>query len=109
MRTLAASTSAPDADRRAEAGVAAGRIGPNAAIQLIVALETRGESEVLARLFHEAGREAWLAHPPQELIPARDAALLHVGLRRLLPPHRAEDALAEAGRLTAGYLSRRRS
>jgi divinyl protochlorophyllide a 8-vinyl-reductase len=97
MRTLAAS--APDA--RAET---AGRIGPNAAIQLIAALRRRGEDEALEQLFARAGRKAWLDAPPQRMILAREAAGLHVGLRRLLPRARAEAALREAGALTAQYL-----
>lgn len=88
----------PDAEARSD------RIGPNAAIQLIAALKSLGETEALNRLFAESGREAWLKNPPQEMIPTSDAARLHIGLRGLLPAPRAEAALAVAGGLTADYL-----
>lgn len=82
----------------------AGRIGPNAAIQLIAALRKRGEDEALERLFRDAHLESWLSHPPESMIDQTAAARLHIGLRRDLPPARAQAALAEAGRLTAAYL-----
>jgi len=82
----------------------AGRIGPNAAIQLIAALRNRSEDEALDRLFRSAHLEGWLSHPPETMIDQTDAARLHMGLRRALPPARAQAALAEAGRLTAAYL-----
>ena len=80
------------------------RIGPNAVIQLVVALPALGETKAMSRLFKESGRDAWLEAPPEEMIPASEAARLHVGLRRILPTTRAEVALATAGHLTADYL-----
>jgi divinyl protochlorophyllide a 8-vinyl-reductase len=80
------------------------RIGPNAVIQLIAALKALGETEAMTRLFTQADRGAWLKAPPGEMIPASDAARLHIGLRDLLPAPRAEAALALAGQLTADYL-----
>jgi divinyl protochlorophyllide a 8-vinyl-reductase len=38
------------------------------------------------------------------MVAESEAARLHVGLRAILPPPRAEAALAQAGRLTADYL-----
>jgi divinyl protochlorophyllide a 8-vinyl-reductase len=80
------------------------RIGPNAVIQLVAALKALGETEAMTRLFDEADRAAWMKAPPEEMIPASDAARLHIGLRDHLPAPRAEAALALAGRLTADYL-----
>jgi divinyl protochlorophyllide a 8-vinyl-reductase len=80
------------------------RIGPNAVIQLVAALEALGETEAMTRLFAEADRSQWIETPPGDMIPASDAARLHVGLRGLLPSPRAEAALTMAGALTADYL-----
>ena len=99
MKTLA-SISAPDAER----SVPADRIGPNAAIQLIAALQRRGETVALTQLFCATGLEAWLTEPPGEMIAASDAARLHVGLRQVMPEARAAAVLTEAGRLTGDYL-----
>ena len=75
------------------------RIGPNAVIQLITALKALGETEAMTLLFTQADRAAWLKVPPGEMIPASDAARLHIGLRDLIPAPRAEAALALAGQL----------
>ena len=80
------------------------RIGPNAVIQLVAALKALGETGPMARLFQDTGHGAWLESPPETMIPASEAARLHVGLRRLLPEARAAAALAMAGGLTADYL-----
>ena len=72
----------------------AGRIGPNAAIQLVAALRHRGEEEALRRVFRSAGLEDWLSHPPEKMIDQRAAARLHIGLRSVLPPDRADAVLA---------------
>jgi divinyl protochlorophyllide a 8-vinyl-reductase len=81
-----------------------GHIGPNAVIQLVAALKALGETEAMERLFADANRSAWIENPPSTMIPAPEAARLHVGLRDVLPVERAEAALAVAGRLTAEYL-----
>jgi len=81
-----------------------GHIGPNAVIQLVAALKALGENEAMERLFADADRSAWIAAPPSSMIPAHEAARLHVGLRRVLPENRAEAVLSLAGRLTAEYL-----
>lgn len=80
------------------------RIGPNAVIQLVAALKALGETDAMSRLFKDAGHDAWIESPPEKMIPASEAARLHVGLRRLLPEPRAAAALAMAGGLTADYL-----
>lgn len=81
-----------------------GHIGPNSVIQLVAALKQLGETEAMERLFARADRAAWIENPPSSMIPAGEAARLHVGLRDVLPIDRAEAALALAGRLTAEYL-----
>jgi len=81
-----------------------GHIGPNAVIQLVAALKALGETEAMEALFAQADRSAWIESPPSSMIPANEAARLHVGLRGVLPTERAEAALSLAGRLTAEYL-----
>jgi divinyl protochlorophyllide a 8-vinyl-reductase len=104
MSNRRASISALETLRSHDAPASPDRIGPNAVVQLIAALEALGETEAMLRLFKEAGRDAWLDTPPHEMIASSEAARMHVGLRRVLPAPRAEAALAEAGRLTADYL-----
>jgi divinyl protochlorophyllide a 8-vinyl-reductase len=104
MNNRRASNSALELPRSHPVAENPDRIGPNAVIQLIAALKALGETEAMSRLFRETGSDAWLESPPEKMIPASEAARLHVGLRRCLPEPRAEAALALAGGLTADYL-----
>ena len=103
MRTQQALMSALDRDAGATAP-ASGRIGPNAAIQLIAALKARGEEAALRSIFRMADCEDWLEHPPTRMIDETAAARLHAATRRMLPPARATATLADAGTLTGDYL-----
>lgn len=78
----------------------AGRIGPNAILQLVDVLERRGESDLCRRVLAEAG----VAPPPRDagMLPEGDCAAVHQALRRLSPE--AERLLEEAGLATGDYI-----
>jgi len=104
MRTRQARTSTLETTESRTSNSHPGRVGPNAAIQLIAALQRAGETDLLDRLFDAAGRSEWLREPPASLIDERDAARLHLTLRDMASPALAEQILADAGRSTADYL-----
>jgi divinyl protochlorophyllide a 8-vinyl-reductase len=78
----------------------AGRIGPNAILQLVDVLERRGEGELLSAVLAEAG----VQRPPRDagMLPEGDCAAVHQVLRRV--SSRAEALLAEAGLATGDYI-----
>ncbi|MDP3194932.1 bacteriochlorophyll 4-vinyl reductase [Tabrizicola sp.] len=78
----------------------AGRIGPNAILQLVDVLERRGEGDLCRAVLAEAG----VARPSREsgMLPEADCAAVHQALRRLTPE--AEGVLAEAGLATGDYI-----
>lgn len=78
----------------------AGRIGPNAILQLVDVLERRGEGELLSAVLAEAG----VQRPSREagMLPEADCAAVHQALRRLTPA--AEALLEEAGLATGDYI-----
>jgi divinyl protochlorophyllide a 8-vinyl-reductase len=78
----------------------AGRIGPNAILQLVDVLERRGDVDLCRRVLMEAG----VARPPRDagMLPEADCAAVHQALRRLTP--QAEALLAEAGLATGDYI-----
>lgn len=78
----------------------AGRIGPNAILQLVDVLERRGEGDLCRAVLAEAR----VARPPREagMLPEADCAAVHQALRRLSPE--AEGLLAEAGLATGDYI-----
>lgn len=83
---------------------ATGRIGPNAALQLLAAVAA-GEGEgMAARSLAEAGiaDPRLLADPG--LLPVAEVTALHRALLQLLGPQRARALAARAGRRTAAYL-----
>lgn len=79
----------------------AGRIGPNAVLQLIPVLQSRTGPILTARLMAEAG----LQGPPPDhgLMPEGPAHRLHRALRQARPAE-AAGILAEAGSRTADYI-----
>lgn len=83
------------------AGPEAGRIGPNAVLQLLPVVERVGGRQGVDRLMAGAG----LASVPDgsQMIPEGDAVSLHRQLRRQ-EPALAEALAAEAGRGTADYI-----
>jgi divinyl protochlorophyllide a 8-vinyl-reductase len=78
----------------------AGRIGPNAILQLIDVLERRGDGELLSAVLAEAG----VLRPPRDagMLPERDCAAVHQALRRLATG--AEGLLEAAGLATGDYI-----
>lgn len=82
----------------------AGRIGPNAILQLVEVLERRGEGDLLSAVLAEAG----VARPPRDagMLPEAECAAVHQALRQLAPG--AGALLEEAGWATANYILTRR-
>ena len=78
----------------------AGRIGPNAILQLIDVLERRGKGDLLRDVLAETG----VARPPRDagMLPEGDCAAVHQALRRLSLD--ADGLLAEAGLATGDYI-----
>lgn len=78
----------------------AGRIGPNAILQLVDVLERRGEGELLRAVLAEAG----VARPPRDagMLPEAECAAVHQALRRMSTA--AEGLLEEAGLATGDYI-----
>ncbi len=64
----------------------AGRIGPNAILQLVDVLERRGEFDLCRSVLAEAGVE----RPSSDagMLPEADCAAVHQALRRLTPAAR---------------------
>lgn len=80
------------------------RIGPNAAIQLGLALADAFGPAAARHLFSTAGLAAWFDRPPQAMIAEADAARLHAAVWASLAPADAMATLAEAGRRTGAYI-----
>jgi divinyl protochlorophyllide a 8-vinyl-reductase len=78
----------------------AGRIGPNAILQLVDVLERRGEFELCRSVLEEAG----VMRPPKDarMLPEADCAAVHQALRRVCPD--ADGLLEEAGLATGDYI-----
>ncbi|MBL3587102.1 bacteriochlorophyll 4-vinyl reductase [Rhodovulum sulfidophilum] len=79
----------------------AGRIGPNAVLQLLPVLEAAGGAALRDEMLDAAG----LSMPPSDtgLMDEGPAAAMHRALRRRLPG-RAPDLLREAGARTGDYI-----
>lgn len=83
---------------------ATARIGPNALLQLVLAVRA-GEGETAARrILHRARLESRLAGPLEGLVPVTEVVALHAALLDTLDRGRARALVADAGRRTAGYL-----
>jgi divinyl protochlorophyllide a 8-vinyl-reductase len=78
----------------------AGRIGPNAILQLVDVLERRGEGVLLSAVLAEAS----VVRPPRDggMLPEGDCAAVHQALWRVSPA--AEELLEEAGLATGNYI-----
>jgi divinyl protochlorophyllide a 8-vinyl-reductase len=92
------------ADKARSHGKTVGRVGPNAAIQLLHVLPMVADPETVRRIIVTAGVEAWATHPPTDMIEERPAAALHRATRSFLDSHSALAVLAEAGSRTGDYL-----
>lgn len=85
------------------AGLSAGKVGPNAIIQLADVLADRLGIEERAAALHAAGLAKYLAADPERMTDEREAAALH----RVVQARRAGDwdeLSWEAGERTAEYL-----
>jgi divinyl protochlorophyllide a 8-vinyl-reductase len=80
-----------------------GRIGPNAVIQTVRALEERCGSAEAARML--AGRPArWLAERPSAMVDERDFRDLVEAIGAAMPADEASAVLYRSGRLTGEYV-----
>ncbi|HQT88306.1 MAG TPA: bacteriochlorophyll 4-vinyl reductase [Acidiphilium sp.] len=82
----------------------AGKIGPNAVIQLIEALRAAGLDAAMAPVFVAVGAHDWLLAPPAAMVDAMQVGRLHRAVRANLAPVQAAAVMADAGRRTADYL-----
>ncbi|MFO1328690.1 MAG: bacteriochlorophyll 4-vinyl reductase [Rubrivivax sp.] len=81
-----------------------GRIGPNAILQVLVALsDAVGEPAARALMAH-AGLQGHVDDPPTAMVDERDVQVLHRTLRRELGIDRARAIGRHAGLLTGDYL-----
>ncbi|WP_245421822.1 bacteriochlorophyll 4-vinyl reductase [Rhodoplanes serenus] len=95
---------APSRDHAAAAGDAVARIGPNAIIRMIEALDAAVGDGETARLFAAAGLAHHLTRAPDHMVDERDVVAIHTVVRDALGIARAREVAAVAGRLTADYL-----
>ncbi len=91
-----------------DAKAAAARIGPNAVIQIIPALELAGFAEARAAIFNAAGLGSWSDIPPYEMVDETAVAALHRAVRRHMTEQNADLVMRLAGKLTADYLLKNR-
>jgi divinyl protochlorophyllide a 8-vinyl-reductase len=82
----------------------AGRIGPNAVIRLVEALDACEGRAVTTKLFKTAGLEHYVGTPPQSMVAEDEVTVLHRHLREALPSGRARTVSWIAGQRTADYL-----
>ncbi len=82
----------------------AGRIGPNAVIRLVEALDACEGRAVTTKLFRTAGLEHYVGAPPQNMVAEDEVTVLHRHLREALPLSRARTVGWIAGQRTAEYL-----
>lgn len=87
---------------------AAGRIGPNAALQLVAAVREREGEGTLRALLQRAAAEDRTASPVAGLVPVGEVRALHAALVATVGVARARALADEAGRRTAAYLLARR-
>ena len=82
----------------------AGRIGPNAVIRLVEALDAVESRAVTVKVFTAAGLEAYVGAPPQAMVPEGEVTVLHRRLRAEMGLTRAASVSWLAGLRTADYL-----
>jgi len=87
-----------------EASLVAGRIGPNAIIQLAAVLREQAGAAPVRRLFEAAGLCRYLDTMPAEMVAEEEVRALHDALRREFGPACARAVSRAAGKRTAGYL-----
>lgn len=82
----------------------AGRVGPNAILQVIAALKEKATPEESARVFAAAGLSSYLESPPSQMVPEAEVGHLHKALREELDPGLCTAVALRAGETTADYL-----
>lgn len=87
---------------------AAGRIGPNAVIRLIEALDQLTDRATTLALFEAAGLARYIARPPEDMVEEAEVALLHRLVEARLGTECSQAAARIAGERTAEYLLERR-
>ncbi len=92
------------ADKARSHGKADGRVGPNAAIQLLNVLPLAADPETVRRIIVTAGVQDWAAEAPTDMVEERPVAALHRATRSILDSQSALAVLAEAGSRTGDYL-----
>ncbi len=92
------------ADGARSSGRMTGRVGPNAAIQLLRLLPLAADPATVRRILVTAGVEEWAVQTPADMIDERPVAALHQATRSILDPQTALAILAEAGLRTGDYL-----
>lgn len=83
-------------------------VGPNAILQTVAALETRGGRALAERVLTHAGCAGYLSAPPEAMIPEAEAGLVLRALPACLPPAEARAVARDAGARTAAYILRHR-
>lgn len=80
------------------------RIGPNAILQVMAAVDARLGRTDRDALLQGAGLSRYLEAPPRDMVPQGDVAILQRELRAQLGSTRAREVAIDAGRRTADYL-----
>ena len=80
------------------------RVGPNAILQSIAALRDLCGQQTVTQIVESAGLRHVLDCPPQDMVPAVEAARLHCEIARHLPPKLAEKVARDAGHRTGLYI-----
>jgi divinyl protochlorophyllide a 8-vinyl-reductase len=82
----------------------AGRIGPNAILQLTATLREREGEGTVAAVLDRAGLEDRLVRSVEGLVPVAEVRALHAALQEVVGAEAARSLAAEAGWRTAAYL-----
>ena len=85
-----------------------GKIGPNAIIRVIEALNAVETPQMVQRIFKAASLETYLIRAPTEMVDEQEVVRLHRILHRDLGDGQARSVGWTAGTLTADYLMRHR-
>lgn len=98
----------PDGTAAADApaaipGAGGARIGPNAVIQTVAALEARFGAAATRGLLADIGAVAWAEDEPEAMVDETRVAALHRAVR-LTHPEAAETIARAAGAATAAYI-----
>ncbi len=81
-----------------------GRIGPNAVLQLIEAVDAQMGRAMTEKVFNIGGCGHYLAHPPKTMVDEGEVASLNHALFQVLDLKRAQALAQDAGRRTADYV-----